>query len=291
MWTIIGGNILNVFGNYVLIFGHFGMPELGLTGAGVSTLLARVASALVMWLVVTRSGKFHAYREGYRALEAAQASEMRRQIFRTSWPVMLQTGIECFLWALGAVVCGWYGKQQLAAYQVVLTISQLGFMTYMSVTTAVSIKVANYAGTHNVHSMRVTTRAGLHITLALATLASLLFILLGSWMVGGFTADAQVRSLARLLILPLVVYQYGDAIQMTFANALRGTGNVAPMLWISAVCYLIVGVPALMLLADILDLESVGVYYSFSVALFLAAYLYLRSFRLTLAGIAAHLQA
>lgn len=280
MWIILGANLMNVAGNYMLIFGNLGMPELGLTGAGTSTLTARVTAAVVIFLIVTRSRRFKAYREGYRSGEKIPGEG--RRLFNTSWPVMFQGGIECFLWAFGAVVCGWYGKHQLAAYQVVLTINQIGFMTYMSVATAVAIRVANFAGTSDKRQMRMTATSGLALNLVLGLLASLTFIFLGNPIVSIFTSDTAVRTYAALLIFPLVLYQFGDAMQITYGNALRGTSNVAPMFGISLICYLAAGVPAMLLLADLLGMESRGVYFSFSVAVFLAAWLYLRAFRLTL---------
>ena len=281
MWVIIGGNMLNVVGNYFLIFGSFGAPELGLTGAGTSTLAARVAVAVAIWLIVFRARRFRVYRAGYRAGGPAGDIGMRR-IFNTSWPLMFQSGIECFLWAFGAVVSGWFGKHQLAAFQVVLTISQIGFMTYMSVGTAVAIRVANCAGRGNAGDMRLTSTVGLHLSLLLGVVASAIFLSIGKEIVGLFTSDPAVMAPAVMLILPLVLYQFGDATQIVYGNALRGTSNVRPMFGISAVCYLLIGVSIMLLLASVLHLEGVGVYYSFSAAVFSAAILYYLCFIRTL---------
>lgn len=281
MWIILGANLLNVIGNYALIFGHLGAPEMGLAGAGVSTLAARIVAAAVIWLIVTRGSRFSVYNRGYREGGPAHDVDMRRLV-NTSWPLMFQSGIECFLWAFGAVVSGWFGKHQLAAYQVVLTINQIGFMTYISAGTAVAIRVSNYAGLSDSGAMRVTARAGLHICLILCVAASLIFIFLGKGVLGLFTSDHAVIIAGGLLILPLVLYQFGDATQIIYGNALRGTSNVRPMLWISIICYLIIGVPVMLLLASGLHMEGPGVYYSFSAAVFSAALLYFLSFRTTI---------
>lgn len=283
MWVILAGNLMNVVGNYALIFGNFGAPELGLTGAGTSTLAARVACAVAIWLIVTRTRRFGSYRRGY--CEGGPAGDIgMRRIFNTSWPLMFQAGIECFLWAFGAVVSGWFGKHQLAAYQVVLTINQIGFMTYLSAGTAVAIRVSNCAGRGDVGAMKLTSSAGLHISLLLGALASAIFLGIGKEVIGIFTSDLAVIAPATLLIMPLVLYQFGDATQIIYGNALRGTSNVKPMFGISVVCYLVVGVPVMLLLAKGLHLEGAGVYYSFSAAVFMAAWLYWLYFRRTLRG-------
>lgn len=240
MWIILTANVLNIIGNYVLIFGHAGFPELGLLGAGI--------------------------------LESIE-------VWETSYPVMIQNGIECALWTLGAIVCGWFGKLQLAAYQVVNTMAQLGFMTYISFGVATSIRIANAMGISDFQGIRRSASAGLHITLLLATLASAVFILAGKGLIGLFTPDAGVVGAARLLIVPLVLYQYGDAVQLTYANALRGTGDVKPLLWVAVVAYVLVGVPSMLALGDWLGFGSVGVYYSFSLALIVASLLLWLSFR------------
>ena len=94
-------------------------------------------------------------------------------------------------------------------------------------------------------------------------------------MIRFFSHDSEVISVAVSLIVPLVLYQYGDATQINYANALRGTANVMPMLWIAFVSYVVVGVPATYLLAFPAGLGIYGIILSFSISLFLAAGLFL----------------
>lgn len=102
-------------------------------------------------------------------------------------------------------------------------------------------------------------------------------------MVHYFTPEDEVAAYAMMMIIPLVLYQYCDGTQLTYVNALRGTSEVKPLLWISIVSYIIVGIPVLLLFALAFRLETVGVYYSFSVALFTAAVLLVITFRKTVA--------
>ena len=280
MWVMLGMNVLNIVGNYVLIFGCLGFPELGLVGAGVSTLFARLVGAVVITIIVLRSRRYSIYHQGL--MSKVPLSNERKHALKIAIPVMLQNGIECVLWSFGAVVCGWFGTLQLAGYQVVITISQLGFMTYLSFGVAVSIRVANYMGINDLVAIRRISSAGLHINLLLATIACAIFIVGSEYLLGQFTQDADVVSVGLELIAPVVLDQNGDAVQITYANALRGTSHVAPLLWISIICYLCVGVPLQLLLATTFGLKSIGVYYSFSGALFLAAVLLIWAFRRTL---------
>ncbi len=287
MWIILMANVLNIIGNYALIFGNFGMPELGLVGAGYSTITSRYVAMLTILLIFSVRKRYRIYFEGMKS--AGSLSDMRKKVWITSYPVMIQSGIECMLWSFGAIVSGWFGKVQLAAYQVVNTISQLGFMIYMSIGVATSIKVANYTGAGDMTGVRRMANAGLHLCLLLAASASLVFVVLGKNLIGMFTPEESVIASAVTLILPLVLYQFCDAAQLIFANALRGTSHVKPLLWISLICYVIVGVPTLLLFAKGFGFGNIGVYYSFSVALVVAAALLFAAFRKAVRTIEAEL--
>ena len=269
MWMILGSNVLNILGNWLLIFGNIGCPEMGLVGAGLSTMFARYAAAIAIVLVFFHGRRYQPYASGFRI--KVGLAEVRRLVWVTSYPVMIQSGIECSLWSFGAVVSGWFGKIQLAAYQVVNTMAQLGFMTCIRFGTGTSIRVANYVGMRDLRGVRRITSAGLHLNLVLATMASLIFILGGKWLIYCFTPDASVIASAMTLLLPLVIYQYMDAVQLTYVNAIRGTSYVKPLLWISICSYILVGIPVLLLFAKGLQWGNIGVYYSFDVALAVAS--------------------
>lgn len=285
MWIILSCNVLNILGNYMLIFGKLGFPELGLNGAGISTLVARWLSIIGILIVFGCSDRYRPYFKS--AMVSGRVGHIRCQVWSISWPMMIQAGFEMALWSLGAVVSGWFGKIQLAAYQVINTISQLGYMIFLSFGVAVSIKAANCTGAGDVDGVKRNTMAGLHLNMVLATIASVAFIIFGMDLIGWFTPDEEVRASAALLLLPLVLYQYGDAIQLTFANGVRGMGNARPFLWVALIAYLMIGVPLLFTFAVGLNFGNVGVYYSFSFALFSAAVILCLSFRKTLRSLCA----
>lgn len=286
MWMMLSANVLNIFGNWLLIFGNWGFPELGLAGAGISTIFARYVSAAAILWIILRARSYRCYHEGFA--DTKPLADIRRKVWHTSYPVMIQSGVECMLWTLGAVVSGWFGKVQIAAYQVVNTVGQLGFMIYMSFGVATSIRCANFTGADDITGVRRITKAGLNLNILLATLASVVFIVAGSHLIRIFTPEQEVITSAMALIPPLVLYQYFDAAQLTFANALRGTSNVKPLLWISLISYIVVGIPSMMLLAKVFDFGNLGVYYSFDIALLVAWFLLFRAFRKTLRALEAH---
>lgn len=271
MWMILGTNLLNILGNYLLIFGKFGCPELGLDGAGYSTMIARYVCCISLVAVFLHRRRYKIYMPGFYTSD--KLYELRIKVWKTSYPVMIQHGIECGLWSFGAVVCGWFGKIQLAAFQVVNTMSQLGFMTFVSFGVATSIRVANYTGVNDLEGIRRATTAGLHINLVLATLASAIFWFGGAHLIRLFSPDAEVIASSLTLIFPLVIYQFMDATQLTYINAIRGTSYVKPLLWISIAAYIVIGCPSLLWLAKGCGLGNVGAYYSFDIVLLSASIL------------------
>lgn len=279
MWIILIANITNVIGNYMLIYGVWGCPELGLTGAGISTLFSRVLSMVCILAVFFGFKEYRKYREGFTQNHISKLH--LAQINRTSWPVALQMAFETGAFSLSAIMAGWLGKIPLASFQVMLIVGTLGFCIYYSFAASVSVLVSNAAGLNDNAKIRRISFAGFHILLAIATISSLVFIIFGETLIRAFTDDTAVIITSLSLIFPLVLYQYGDATQINFANALRGTSNVMPMLWIAFVSYIVVGLPSTYLLAFTFEMGLYGIFLSFSVSLFLAATLFIYFFMRT----------
>lgn len=276
MWIILAANSVNILGNYLLIYGNCGLPELGLIGAGVSTLTSRILCLVTVILIFIVSRQFRQYRDGF-----TQSRIDRRtlsQINRTSFPVSLQMSLESGSFTFAAVMAGWLGAVSLASFQIIVITGTLGFCIYYSLGSAVSVLVSNLAGLSDNDGMRRVAFAGYHIMLTLATISSLIFIFFEKDMILAFTEDPEVIAATMTLIVPLVLYQLGDATQINFANALRGTSNVMPMIWIAFVCYVVVGIPATYMLGFPAGLGTFGIILSFSASLFLAAGLFLYFF-------------
>lgn len=280
MWIILATNAMNVIGNYALIYGHWGMPELGLTGAGLSTLAARVAAPAAILAIFFMRRHNKAYAHGFRRIGGPYEEPRTAIVWRTSFPVSIQMALETSAFSGAAVMAGWLGAVDLAAFQIIVIVGTLGFCIYYSLGAAIAAKVAVASGIGadaNVHMRRIAS-AGYRIMLALMALSSIVFALWGRDIMAAFSNDPKVVAAAGMLILPLLLYQLGDATQITFANALRGTGHVMPMLWIAFFCYLILGLPSTYLLAFTADLGLWGIVLSFSVSLFSAGVLFLAYF-------------
>ena len=277
MWILLTGNALNIIGNVLLIYGVGPFPELGLLGAGLSTLFSRIYMALAIVAVVAFRKRYAAYRTGFNATPLSWKAT--RFVNTKSLPIGLQMGMESGAFTFSCIMAGWIDAPSLAAFQVMLTIGTLGFLFYYSFGSGMSIRVATFVGLNDWHQVRLATRAGQHILCAMATLSSLTFLILGPTFIHFFTHDPTVVGIAVSLIVPLIIYQFGDAMQICYANALRGTSQVMSMMWIAFVSYIVVNIPAGYFLGFPCHLKTTGIFLAISLGLFTAAPLFYWQFQ------------
>lgn len=277
MWILLSSNVLNIVGNYLLINGIGPLPELGLNGAGLSTLLARAYTAVALTLFLLRSPRYRAALQGWRICRVSRSAI--RNINRFSLPISLQMGMETGAFTLSGIMVGWLGAVQLAGYQVIITISTLGFLFFYSFGASTSIRISLFAGQDNWTEVRRASQAGRNILLMLCSATCVLFLTLGPWLVDSFTPDAAVRRVGYALLLPLVFYQLGDAMQICYANCLRGTSHVQSVAWIAGISYLGVSIPLAYVLGIALPWGEQGIFTGLGLGLFTAALLYFLQFR------------
>lgn len=275
MWILLGGNLLNIAGNYVLIYGKFGFPELGLLGAGVSTLFSRIVMVIVFILIFFRSKRFAPFQIGFTRLKFSEITF--KKLNSLGWPVALQMGMESASFSLSAVMVGWIGTVALASHQVMITISTLAFLMYYGMGAAIAIRVSNFRGQNDWVNVRRSAYAGFHMIMMMGVFFSVLIFSLRYQLGGWFTDSAEVSAMVVTLIVPFLLYQFGDGLQITFANALRGISDVKPMMIIAFISYFIISLPAGYIFAFILDWGVFGIWMAFPFGLTTAGImLYLR---------------
>ncbi len=277
MFVIIGGNLLNIFGNWVLIYGELGAPELGLFGAGLSTALSRAVMAAACVVLFFRHRRYREFRAGFAAASASRGG--MRRLASLGLPVALQMGMETAAFSLSAIFVGWIGTTALAAHQVVITVSQLLYMVSSGMAAAVAVRVSYFAGQKDYRAVRRTSTYGLQLILTIAATLSLPVFLLKDTISWWFTDSAEVCVLVSQTVIPLIAYQLGDAVQYTFANSLRGIEHVRPMIWIAFFAYFVVSLPLGWMLGIHMGYGLVGIWSAFPVCLSTAGVLYFLCFR------------
>ena len=261
MWILLGGNVLNIVGNYILINGKFGFPELGLLGAGLSTLFSRILMVIVFGFIFFNSRRFLRYKLGFYRL--GWSRNLFYKLNALGWPIGVQMGMETASFSLSAVMIGWLGTIALASHQVMCTISQFTFMMFYGMGAAVAVRVSNFKGQEDRVNVRRSAYAGFHLIMVMALVLGGIVFLFRNHLGGWFTTNEEVSAMVALLIIPMLIYQFGDGLQINFANALRGISDVKPMMLIAFIAYFIISLPVGYICGFVLNWGVVGVWMAF----------------------------
>ena len=265
MWIMLSANLLNIIGNSLLIYGVGGLPALGLTGAGISTLASRIFMFVAFAILFFRKQSYRRYLVGYH--RTTYNTGDLKVLNRMGMMVGLQMGMETALFSISGVMIGWLGTVPLAAHQVVASISTLGFMVYYGVGSAVSIRVSNFFGRGDIAGVRRATLAGTHLLGLLAISVSVFFLLVREHIGWLYTSSEDVVNLVAVLMVILVFYQFGDSLQIIFANALRGVADVTSMAVISFIGYFVIALPVSYVCGFVLDWGIEGIWVGYPVGL------------------------
>lgn len=276
MWAMIGGNVVNILGNWVLIYGVAGFPELGLLGAGISTLVSRILMALAMVSIVIAGKGFREYRHDlvHSSLNKADFKEMNR----LGWPVALQLGMESAAFTLSCVMVGWLGTIPLAAHQVMITLSQLFYLVLSGMAAALAIRVSHFMGQKDYAAVRRNAYDGFRLNLLFSLCMGIPVFLLRHQIGGWFNDNAEVQAYVSVLIILMMVYQFGDGLQYTFANALRGIACVKPMVLYAFIAYFVISLPLGYTLGFTCGMGILGIWIAFPFGLTIAGEMYRRRF-------------
>ncbi|MDR1415619.1 MAG: MATE family efflux transporter [Odoribacteraceae bacterium] len=277
MWIMLGSNVLNVIGNYILIYGHAGFPPMGLTGAGISTLVARVAALLAFAIAFFYGTAYAPYRHGFFARRRRRSDA--RTLTRMGLMVGTQMGMETGLFSITGVMVGWLGPIALAAHQVTVTLSMLGFMIYYGFGAAISVRVSNLIGRGSLAEVRRATAAGFHLIMVMASIVAIFFLVSRGWIAYLFTDSPEVVGGVSILMIIMAVYQFGDGLQITYANSLRGISDVVSMAALSFIGYFLVALPLCYLAGFTFGGGLTGVWMGYPVGLTLAGLLFRARYR------------
>ena len=261
MWILLSGNLLNIIGNYILIYGKMGMPEMGVVGAGVSTLISRIIMVGIFLAVFLCKRSMKQYREGFFSL--GWSRQLVRRLSTLGTPIALEMGMETASFSLSIIMVGWLGTIALASHQVMSTISQFTFMVYYGLGAAVAVRTSYFHGQGDTLNTRHVVTAGLRLMVMLEILlGGIIFLLrkdIGSW----FTDSAEVSASVLTLMLPFFIYQFGDGLQINYANALRGIADVKPLMVIAFIAFFVISLPVGYLCGFVMGYGLVGVWMAF----------------------------
>lgn len=300
MGILLGCVGLNAGLNWIFIYGHFGSPALGLAGAGIATLLARLLAVLILWRWLMGRTELRAEwpsfarRRGAAAdaalAEAAPARESGAGADNPAWLArlsgarlreMLHIGVpaagqwlfESGAFTAAAIMMGWLGTVPLAAHQVALSCAGFTFMFPLGLSSAVAVRLSKTLGEGRLPALRPIGFGALGAGLVLMSGFGLVFAFGGGWIARGFTPEADVIALSAQLLVVAAIFQVFDGGQVVGAGALRGLHDVKIPTLITFVAYWIFALPVGYFLAFRTPLGSVGVWAGLAAGLGCAAVL------------------
>jgi MATE family multidrug resistance protein len=269
-WISIGGVLLNIILNWGLIFGHFGMPQMGLEGAGIATLIARTVAfiAMVAW-TKTDPG----IREWVpRRWLAVPDWPALRTLVATGFPASMQLLAEVSAFVAATVIVGTLGAAALASHQVAIQCAATVFMIPLGISMALTVRMGEAEGAGNRQAMRRIVIGGWLMGLFISCCTASSFVFAGWEIAGWFIAENDVRQLATSLLFVAAAFQFCDGIQVISVGGLRGLDDVRAPAWMMFGAFWLIGIPLGCVLAFPLDMGAQGIWWGLVAGLTLNAF-------------------
>lgn len=238
MLILLVSNLLNIGLNWCFIFGHCGFEASGVYGAGIATLISRAVQ--MIWIInsVRRSA---IVKENYRTAEPSWNGVWRQ--IKLGFPISLQLGLEIGMFNVCGIFAGWLSAPALAAHQAMYTISTTFFQVLYGVGAAGTILISQFRSANAWSNVRRTARVAFRMGLVFIVLTSLLVWTFFEPLASVFTNDEMVVGIMWCIMPSLLLYQLGDCLQITYANALRGLEHTKPLPIIAFFSYFVISIP------------------------------------------------
>ena len=276
MYITLTSNVVNIVLNYLLIYGKFGFPNLGLNGAGIATLIARILMPLMLIPFILKNKQF---KNELRIAYYAQLNWGKiKEVFAVGFPIGLQIIVEVSTFSFGAIMMGWISKEALAAHQVAIGLASFTYMISLGLGAGTTILVSHARGTKDQLQLRRSIFASFHLVILFMSTMGIVFVVLRHQLPFLFTEDPAVVLIASNLLIVAALFQIFDGVQVILLASLRGLSDVKNPMFMAFISYMILGLPISYLFGVILEFGAIGVWIGFLSGLAFAAILF--SFRL-----------
>jgi len=272
LWITLVAAVSNGVLNYIFIFGKFGMPEMGVRGAAISSLLSHLFQALAFTVYALRKFPEHQilvrfYKPDWGAL---------RQVAKMGLPIGTSTFAEVGLFSAASFLMGWVGVIELAAHGIALQVASLTFMAHLGLASAATILAGKAYGREDLAELRSGSIAAAVMILLWSVITSTIFVVFGAPIVSLFLdinepARDQIISYGVVLLIVAALFQFVDGIQVLAISLLRGIHDTAVPMYITIVSYWAIGLPVAYILGFVVNWQGVGVWLGLTSALACAA--------------------
>ncbi len=285
MIATIVANLLNVLLNYILIYGKFGCPELGIIGAAYGTLISRIVMVIVLFLFLTYKSQFIPYFKGF--IKEVLSKKAFLEINALGVPSALQMFFEFGIFTAAIWLSGMLGKNPQAANQIALNASSFTFMFAMGIGVVAIIRVGNQYGIKHYKDLRRIAFSLFLLIFTLDILFAILFFIFNTLIphvyldvndINNIVDNTEVAIIAGELLLIAGVFQLFDGMQAVVLGALKGLQDVKVPTIIVFIAYWVIAFPVCYYLGIYLDYGSRGIWIGLLVGLFCSSILLLFRF-------------
>ena len=280
MYFAVIGSIINIFANYVFMFGHWGFPALGAVGTGWATTLVWWMIVIGMILVTFRKK----IRQEFQLFESFDWPHWisQKELLKVGIPNGLSFGMEVSMFAVAALIIGSMGVNQMAAHQVTINFAALAFMIPLGLSFAITARVGFAVGKNEVDEARFIGYVGIVISTLVMCVTALLMLTLPEIIIGVYTQEVEVARIAVGLLFFAAIFQISDGLQVSGLAALRGLKDTKIPMFVNVIAYWVVGLPLGYLFGINYNLGPEGLWIGLILGLSVAAVLHnLRFYLLT----------
>lgn len=284
MYAAVMSNIIHVVINYLLIYGVWIFPKMGIVGAAVGTVISRILMVVYMHYLLSHNDKLKEYFHGF-SWDSIKKS-MLKKIAAMGIPSSMQMLFEVALFTTAIWLSGSLGEESQAANQIALSLASLTFMFAMGLSVAAMVRVGNQKGLQDYNKLRIVARSIFLLVVLVEIVFAILFVALHQVLPHLFlnndpatmlADNHQVIAIASSLLLVAAVFQISDGIQVVVLGALRGIQDVKIPTVITFTAYWLIGFPISLWLGLYTDLKAIGIWIGLLAGLSAAAlFLYLR---------------
>lgn len=272
MMITLVSNVINIALNYLLIFGNFGAPELGLDGAGYATFVARLAMPIMFLWFFVKKDKFNVYFK--QVFEIKTEWQKILELLKVGFPIATQIILEVAAFALSGIMMGWIGVVPLAAHNIALGLASVTFMVVTGIGSGTTIRVSHQYSLKDYESMRKAAWASIHMVVAIMSMTAILFALFRFQLPWLYTSDKEVINVAAQLLIMAAIFQVFDGAQVVLLSILRGLADVRKAMIYAFIAYILINIPISYVLAFVFNLGPIGIWIGFVFGIGIASVLF-----------------
>tara|TARA_B000000460_G_scaffold65455_1_gene44709 strand:- start:7038 stop:8432 length:1395 start_codon:yes stop_codon:yes gene_type:complete len=258
MYATILANVVNVLFNYLLIYGIWVFPELGLEGAAIGTLISRFFMLWFVWEILRRKSKFKPYFVWSK--KELFNIDIFKKILNLGLPTALKMLFEVAIFTATVFLAGLLGTNQQAANQIALNLASMTFMIAVGLGVTATIRVGNQKGLHHYKELRRIAMSVFLLVFIIEAVFAVGFILLKDWLPTFYIDNAEVVLLSSQLLIVAALFQLSDGMQVVILGALRGLQDVKVPTAICFVAYWMIGFPVSWYFGKAENMGSMGIW-------------------------------